>query len=344
MLMASVGGGDLNPYFYPHLWRVFAGLGLALIIIALPLSFFLHVAYPVYAVGLIALVVVEVTGHMGMGAQRWIKLGGMTFQPSEMMKIATILALARYFHYRHMEDLPRLTIWIVPVLMVVLPAILILRQPNLGTATILLLTSCGVFFLAGLRWRYIVTIILLGLGSLPIGWQFLHDYQQQRVLTFLDPEKDPLGSGYNILQSIIAIGSGGAMGKGFLQGSQSQLDFLPEKHTDFIFTVLAEEWGFIGCLLVLGLYGLFYYSGLSIASRSQSRFGALVVGGIVTLIFVHMAINMAMVAGMIPVVGVPLPFLSFGGSMMLTTLVGVGLLINIYYSRTDKLKPTTFLS
>jgi rod shape determining protein RodA len=267
-------------------------------------------------------------GHIGMGAQRWLKFGGMNIQPSEFMKIATILALARYYHSLHSEDIPRLKYMVPALLMLALPAVLILRQPNLGTTTILVSVGIIMMFMAGIHMRYFVGAGVGLLASLPVAWHFLHDYQKQRVLTFLDPASDPLGAGYNILQSMIAIGSGGILGKGFLDGSQGQLNFLPEKHTDFIFTMFAEEWGFLGSFLLVGMYGLLLLMGTVIASRSRSTFGALLATGVTAMVFVHVFINMAMVMGLIPVVGVPLPFLSYGGSNMISILLAMGLLLN----------------
>jgi rod shape determining protein RodA len=211
--------------------------------------------------------------------------------------------------------------------------LLILKQPNLGTATILALTGITILFAAGLRWQYFAGLVLAGLAALPVGWHFLHDYQKRRVMTFLDPGSDPLGAGYNITQSIIAIGSGGLTGKGFLQGSQGQLDFLPEKQTDFIFTMVAEEFGFAGVSVVLVLFLVVLGYALALILRSRNRFGSLVAAGICAMLFFHLLINVAMVMGLVPVVGVPLPFLSYGGTFLLTTLMAMGLLLNVLVNR-----------
>ena len=214
-----------------------------------------------------------------------------------------------------------------------MPAVLILRQPNLGTTTIMCTVGVIMCFLAGVQWRYFIGIAVGGVSALPVVWHFMHDYQKRRVLTFLNPDQDPLGAGYNILQSMIAVGSGGFLGKGYLKGSQSQLNFLPEKHTDFIFTMLAEEFGFLGCLVLLGLYMLLLFAGMTVAVRSRSTFGAMLASGVVALIFMHILINCSMVMGMMPVVGVPLPLMSYGGSIMVSTVLAGGLLLNAYANR-----------
>ncbi|NDG05235.1 MAG: rod shape-determining protein RodA, partial [Alphaproteobacteria bacterium] len=279
---------------------------------------------------------VDIMGHVGMGAQRWLRLGGLNLQPSEFMKLALILALARYFHQMHPEDIRRVSYLAPIVLMIALPAILILRQPNLGTTTILACVGLIMAFMAGVQWRYFIGMAVAGASALPLLWHFMHDYQKRRVLTFLDPSEDPLGAGYNILQSMIAIGSGGFFGKGFMQGSQSQLNFLPEKHTDFIFTMLGEEFGFFGCMLLLGLYGFLLLSCMVIATTSRSTFGAMLAIGVSALLFIHIMINCAMVMGLVPVVGVPLPLMSYGGSIMVSTVLAIGLLLNACLHRDQK--------
>ncbi|MGE3714329.1 MAG: FtsW/RodA/SpoVE family cell cycle protein, partial [Alphaproteobacteria bacterium] len=238
IMMVSAGGGDFSPWAMHQLVRFGVGMLAMMCVAMIPIRVLLDFSYPVYFLGVAVLVVVEVMGHVGMGAQRWIKLGGVTLQPSEFMKLALIMALARYFHNTHPEDIRRPAFLIAPLILIVVPVLLILKQPNLGTAIITALVGGILCFLAGVRWRYFIGLLVLAAASAPVAWQFLHDYQKKRVLTFLDPEQDPLGAGYNLLQSIIAIGSGGLLGKGYLQGSQNQLNFLPEKHTDFIFTAL----------------------------------------------------------------------------------------------------------
>jgi rod shape determining protein RodA len=279
------------------------------------------------------LVAVEVRGAVGMGAQRWIDLGVIQIQPSEMMKIAAVLALARYFNGRTVEDVGRPLRLVVPALLILMPAGLVLKQPDLGTALMLVLCGAAMFFLAGVRVWQFGLVLAAGVGAVPVAWRFLRDYQKNRIYTFLDPENDPLGAGYHSLQSKIAIGSGGWSGKGFLMGTQSHLNFLPERQTDFIFTMLAEEWGFIGGLVLLGLYLLIFAYGFAIAMRSKNHFGKLLALGITTNLFLYVFINTAMVMGLIPVVGVPLPLISYGGTAMLTVMFGFGLLMSVYIHR-----------
>jgi rod shape determining protein RodA len=293
----------------------------------------LRYAYAIYLAILLLLVAVDVGGVMGMGARRWINIGFFNLQPSELMKIAMVLALARYFHGGSMEDIRRPTFLLPPILIVVVPAAFILRQPDLGTSLILLITAAGLFFMAGVRlWKFAL-LGILSLAALPVAWQFLHGYQKKRVLTFLNPESDPLGAGYHIIQSKIAFGSGGLSGRGFLQGTQGHLNFLPEMQTDFIFTMLSEELGLIGGLSLLGLYVLLLVYGFAISIRSRSHFGCLLGMGVTITFFLYVFINMAMVMGLIPVVGVPLPLISYGGTAMLTLLLGFGLLMGVWVHR-----------
>jgi len=329
-MLYSASGGHMQPWASAQLIRLVIGLVAMMVIALSPMRTLLHYAYAIYGLCLLMLVVVEVIGVIGMGAQRWVSVGIFTLQPSELMKLGLILALARYFQSVQLEGTRHLYLLIVPLLLMGAPAVLILMQPNLGTATILLFIGFVVCFMAGLAWYYFAGAILAVMAALPIGWQFLHDYQKRRVLTFLDPTADPLGAGYNILQSMIAIGSGGFWGKGLTNGSQGQLDFLPEKQTDFIYTMLAEELGFVGSLALLGLYALLLVFAWMVAVRSRHAFGRLLAVGVASLLFAHIFINMAMVMGMIPVVGVPLPFLSYGGSFLIATLMACGLLLNAY--------------
>jgi rod shape determining protein RodA len=249
------------------------------------------------------------------------------------MKISLVLALARYFHGRTYDEIGQIRFLLMPLLAITAPVILVLRQPDLGTALMLVMGGATIFFLAGVRlWKFGI-VGVLSLASVPIAWQFLRDYQKKRVLTFLDPESDPLGAGYHILQSKIALGSGGTWGKGFLQGSQSHLNFLPEKQTDFIFTMLAEELGMIGGLALIGLYMLVIAYGFIITLRCRNRFGRLNACGMTTSLFLYVFINIAMVMGLLPVVGVPLPLISYGGTVMLTVMIGLGFVINAYIHR-----------
>jgi rod shape determining protein RodA len=304
-------------------------LAVALVDIRLWLKY----AYLFYFAALALLAAVEVMGYVGMGAQRWLDLGYINLQPSELMKIALVLALARYFHGLSVDEVARTAFLIPPMLMVAAPAALVLRQPDLGTALLILVGAAAILFAAGVQiWKFAV-VGIVAMATLPVGWQFLHEYQKQRVLTFLDPESDPLGSGYHIIQSKIALGSGGLTGKGFMQGTQSHLSFLPEMQTDFIFTMLAEEFGLVGGLGLLGLYVILLAYGFVISVRSRSQFGRLVGVGITTTFFLYVFINIAMVMGLIPVVGVPLPLISYGGTAMLTLMLGFGFLLCVHIHR-----------
>jgi rod shape determining protein RodA len=332
-MMVSAGNGDVNPYASSQVSRFLVAFIIMLVLALVPMHLLLDYAYILYFIGVFVLLVVDIIGHTGMGAQRWLRFGGVNLQPSEFMKLAVILALARYFHQLHPEDIRRLPYLLIPLAMLAVPALLILRQPNLGTTVILVSVGGIMCFLAGVQWRYFIAIFTSVIFAAPLAYHFLHDYQKRRVITFLDPQQDPLGAGYNILQSMIAIGSGGLFGKGYLQGSQNQLNFLPEKHTDFIFTMLTEEFGFLGGLIMLILYGMLLWLGMLVAFRSRSTFGAMIASGVVAMIFVHIFINCAMVMGMLPVVGLPLPLMSYGGSITVSTVLAIGLMLNAYTHR-----------
>lgn len=329
----SAGGGSLDPWADKQMARFAVGLAVMLALALTDIRHWMRFAYAFYLLALVLLVAVELVGRIGMGAQRWLDLGVIHVQPSEIMKISIILALARYFHGLNPEEVGQIRWLIVPLALVLIPVGLVMKQPDLGTAMLLLMTSGAVFFFAGVRlWKFAL-VIIGGVASLPVAWNFLHDYQKKRVLIFLDPEQDPLGSGYHILQSKIALGSGGFMGKGFLQGTQSHLSFLPEKQTDFIFTMLAEEHGLVGALVLIALYILVLAYGYAISVRARSQFGRLAAGGITAMLFLYVFINIAMVSGVVPVVGVPLPLVSYGGTAMMTLLVGFGLLMGVYIHR-----------
>lgn len=332
-LLYSAAGGQWDPWAKSQVIRFIPGFIVMLCIALVDIRIWLQSAYFIYLGVLLLLVVVEVMGHIGMGAQRWINFGFFVVQPSELMKPALVLALARYFHGLTLEQIGRPLLLIPPILLIMMPVGLVLLQPNLGTALLLVLGSGAIFFAAGVRiWKFLLAIGC-GLGVIPVGWEFLHDYQKQRVYTFLDPETDPLGAGYNILQSKIALGSGGLFGKGFMMGSQSQLMFLPEKHTDFIFVVLAEEFGMAGATLLLFLYFLLLVYGFVIALSCRNQFGRLVGIGLTTSFALYMFVNVSMVMGLIPVVGIPLPLVSYGGTAMMTLLIGVGLLLSVSVHR-----------
>lgn len=329
----SAAGGDIRIFVVPQLSKMLVGGTLAAMLVLMPSSQLMRLSYAIYAGCVVLLIIVETLGVLGGGAQRWIAIGGFTLQPSELAKIGVVLALARYFHGVNMEGRSHLPLLVMPGVLVGIPAALVLMQPNLGTATIICLIAYAMCFMAGIRWYYFAATITGALVSVPVVYQFLHPYQQQRVMTFLNPEADPLGSGYNIIQSKIAIGSGGFWGKGLVHGSQGQLDFLPEKQTDFIFTMLGEELGFFGALVLLVLYGCVLSFAMLLAVRCRHMFGRMIAAGIATMLFVHIFINMAMVMGMVPVVGVPLPFLSYGGSFLIAILIACGLLMHVYVNR-----------
>lgn len=332
-MLYSAAGGSMEPWAGRQAIRFGVAFIGMMIIAVFPNRLLIKYAYVFYFLCLGLLVVVELMGSLQMGAQRWISVGGMNLQPSEIMKMALTLALARYYHGMLAEDVSRPIMLVPPLILIGMPVVLILLQPNLGTATITAAIGVCILFAAGLYWRYFIAVGLLVLAAIPVGWQFLHDYQKQRVLTFLNPEADPLGSGYNIMQSKIAIGSGGLFGTGFMQGTQSQLDFLPEKHTDFIFTMIAEEFGFVGAATVIFIYTLLIMLGLATAIRSRSRFGSLLAIGVTAMLLLHIGINIGMVMGLLPVVGVPLPLLSYGGTMVFAMMFGFGLLLNSYVHR-----------
>lgn len=332
-MLYSAANGSMDPWASRQMVRFCIGLALMITLALIDVRFWYRHAYLLYAVGVALLIAVELIGSTGMGAQRWIDLKFIQLQPSEIMKAALVLALARYFHGIALEEIGRPTLLIVPLLLMLLPAGLVLKQPDLGTAGILLMVGTAVLFASGVRlWKF-ATVGAIGLAAVPIAWQFLHAYQKQRILTFLNPETDPLGAGYHILQSKIALGSGGLFGKGFMLGTQSHLNFLPEKQTDFIFTMAAEEFGMVGGLVLLSLYAFLLAYGMAIALRARNQFGRLLAVGLTGNLFLYVFINIAMVMGLIPVVGVPLPLISYGGTAMLTVMGGLGLLMSVYIHR-----------
>lgn len=329
----SAGNGNMQPWAVRQLVRFLIGLALMLAVACVDIRVWLRYAYVIYGVGLVLLVWVDIAGHTGMGAQRWLSLGPMTIQPSEVMKVALVLVLARHFHSVSAEDSGDLLHLIWPALLLALPAVLVLAQPDLGTAMMLTFAAAAVFFLAGVRvWVFALAAAAAG-GVLPLAWGHLKEYQKNRILTFVNPESDPLGAGYHILQSKIALGSGGLFGRGFLEGTQSHLNFLPEKQTDFIFTMLAEEWGLIGGIVLLVLYLTLVAYGYAIGLRSRSQFGRILALGLTTMFFLYIFINVAMVMGLVPVVGVPLPLISYGGTAMITVLIGFGMVLGVYVHR-----------
>ena len=327
LMLYSAGNGSFQPWASRQAIRFLIGFAMMLTVAMIDIRIWIKYAYWLYAISLILLIGVEVMGSIGMGAQRWINLGFFQVQPSELMKITLVLALARYFNGSSLQDIESNTHIIPPLLLTLVPVALILKQPDLGTALMIAMTAGCIFFLVGVQlWKF-YTIGAIGLASLPILWHNLHNYQKNRVLTFLDPERDPLGAGYHILQSKITLGSGGIFGKGFMNGSQSHLNFLPEKQTDFIFTMLAEEFGLIGCLTLLFLYFLVIAYGYIFAFKSNNYFGRILALGLTTNFFLYVFINIAMVMGLIPVVGVPLPLISYGGTVLISIMVSFGFIL-----------------
>lgn len=327
LILYSAGRG-WSPWAATHLLRFGIGVLMMLSVAMIDIRHWMRMAYPIYGIGLLLLIWVEVAGEIGMGAQRWIDLGFLQLQPSEIMKIALVMVYARYFHSINPSRISHPISLLLPLALLLMPVALVMRQPDLGTALLLIAGAGGLLFLAGVSWIYFATAIAAVVAALPVAWGLLHDYQKNRVLTFLNPEQDPLGTGYHIMQSKIAFGSGGVFGKGFMEGTQSHLDFLPEMQTDFIFTMLAEEMGMIGALALLMLFGLVIAYGYIIAMRVRHQFGRLIVLGVVLNFSLYVFINMSMVMGLIPVVGVPLPFVSYGGTAMLTLLFGFGLVLS----------------
>jgi len=319
-------------YMKQMIWLAI-GLTAMLVIAFVEYRYYTDFAYIVYVTAVVLLIIVLGYGIITSGAQRWVRVGTIQFQPSEFVKISLILALAKFFQNSPGREGYSLKHLGYPFLFVFLPMILILKQPDLGTAIILLLVFLSVLIFVKVRWSSLITLGVIGASLVPLVWRFLKDYQKRRIITFLNPDLDPLGAGYHLIQSKIAVGSGGIFGKGFMKGTQCKLGFLPEQHTDFIFSALGEEWGLVGCIVVVGVYLLLMLWGLRIAVGSKDRFGAVLSFGVVAMLFWHTFINIAMVLGLMPVVGIPLPLLSYGGSFLISTLIGIGLLLNVSMRR-----------
>lgn len=342
VVLYSAANGSWTPWAAKQLMRFGVSLGLMLFLALLDVKVYLKYSYVVYFLVLLLLIGVEVGGHIGMGAQRWIDLKLFKLQPSELMKIAMVLVLAKYFHGCTLNKIQSVRGIVAPILMALFPAALIILQPDLGTALMLLFTTVIIFFVVGVQWWKFAVVGGTAIAMAPIAWHFLHDYQKDRVLTFLNPERDPLGAGYHIIQSKIALGSGGVFGKGFLNGTQSHLNFLPEKHTDFIFTMLSEEFGMIGAVLVVLLNLVIIAYGYLFAFRITSYYGKLVVIGLNTNYFMYVFINIAMVLGLLPVVGIPLPLISYGGTVMLSVMASFGIILCMDINRNINLGRSSF--
>ncbi len=340
LMLTSVAGGDVSRWAEPQMKRFVLGVIAMLAIGLVPLYFWRSISGIAYLVGLVLLIMVELFGEVRGGAQRWLDLKFILLQPSELMKITLVMALAAYYDWLSMARVSR-PIWvIIPVIMILLPTAMVLKQPDLGTAILLVAGGGIVMFCAGVSWWYFIAVTAMVAGAVAAvfysrgqDWQLLKGYQYDRIDTFLDPSRDPLGTGYNITQAKIALGSGGWTGKGFMQGTQSRLNFLPEKHTDFIFTTLAEEFGFVGAFSLLVIYGLILFFCILSAANNKDRFGSLLTLGVAATLFLFFAVNMSMVMGLIPVVGVPLPLVSYGGSAMLVLLAAFGLVQSAHIHR-----------
>ena len=344
LLIASIGILNLysvtsngettgTPLYLKQVLWLAIGLGAMLVIAFVEYRFYTDFAYIVYTTAVVLLILVLGYGIITSGAQRWVKVGPLTFQPSEFVKISLILALAKFFQRYPGREGYSLKHLAFPFFLLFLPMILILKQPDLGTAIILLMVFFSILIFVKVRWSSLITLGVIGVSILPLVWRFLKDYQKRRIFTFFNPDLDPLGASYHLIQSKIAVGSGGILGKGFMKGTQCKLGFLPEQHTDFIFSALGEEWGLVGCFIVIGLYFLLIMWSLRIAVESKDRFGAILSFGVAAMLFWHTFINIGMVLGLMPVVGIPLPLLSYGGSFLLSTLIGIGLLLNVSMRR-----------
>ncbi len=340
LTLYSAAGGNISPWALNQAVRFCVGLGVMLVVALIQPEFYYKIATPFYIATLLLLVVVEVAGHTGMGAQRWINLGFFKLQPSELMKIAIVLELARYFSTTPLESIRSLKGLLIPAAIVGAPVGLIMIQPDLGTSLMILFCAVVLFYLAGVQWWKFALAGGAIAAAAPVLWHFLHNYQKNRILTFLNPERDPQGAGYHIIQAKIALGSGGLSGKGYLSGTQSHLNFLPEKHTDFIFTMFSEEFGMLGGAFILFLNLILISYGYWFAFRihNGNYFGKMVILGLNTNYFLYVFINIAMVIGLLPVVGVPLPLMSYGGTVIISVMASFGIMLSFYANRDRELK------
>ncbi|PCJ27325.1 MAG: rod shape-determining protein RodA [Rickettsiales bacterium] len=327
VLLYSAAGGSFHPWAYKQITVFCIFMPISILIAMMDLRLIYRFSYLFYIVTLLLLIIVELTGKSAKGATRWLDFGLFTVQPSELVKISVVLMLAKYFHESDKYNTSEYAI-IIPIIAAAIPIVLVIKEPDLGTGIITIIVAAAIFFAAGVRMLYFIVGGFLTLSAMPIIWFMMHNYQRTRVLTFLDPARDPLGAGYNIIQSKIAIGSGGLFGKGLLSGTQSHLNFLPEHQTDFIFSFLAEELGFVGGMVLLILYSLLIISSLAVSINCRSKFAKLIAVGITTLFFAHVFINIAMVMGLLPAVGVPLPLISYGRTMLASILIGFGFVMN----------------
>jgi rod shape determining protein RodA len=331
LLAVGVMGSASPERLNAQLINVAVALAVMRILAQVPPQRLMHLAVPIYLIGVLLLIAVALFGDVSKGARRWLNLGFMRTQPSELMKIAVPLLLAWFFQKR--EAMPRVRDYGIAAVLLILPVALIARQPDLGTAVLVLAAGFYVIFFAGLSWKILVGMAVSALAAAPLVWTLLHDYQRSRIITLFDPEQDPLGKGFHIIQSTIAIGSGGIFGKGWRAGTQAQLEFIPERHTDFIFAVFSEEFGLFGNLLLLALYALLIGRGLMIAANAATLFSRLLAGAVTMIFFTYAFVNMGMVSGILPVVGVPLPLISYGGTALVTLFIGIGILMSIHGHR-----------
>jgi rod shape determining protein RodA len=315
-------------FFFKQLSLMGAAIALLVLTVSISYQRFIDVAYIIYGINIVLLILVLILGHVRLGAQRWFSIAGFAFQPSEFIKLSLILALSNYAASKK-NSMTELRDLVVPVILLAIPFILVLLQPDLGTALLLVPVFFAVMVVAGARLKYLGIMILIGLAGLPFFWHFLRDYQRQRLMVFINPNIDPLGAGYTIIQSKIAVGSGGLWGKGWLNGTQSQLNFIPERHTDFIFSVFGEEWGFLGSAALVLIYFLIIKKAFNIAAFTSDLYGKTIAAGIGVMIGLQVVINIAMTVGLMPVVGIPLPLVSYGGSSLITTVIAIGLLLNV---------------
>ncbi|MGO4685092.1 rod shape-determining protein RodA [Hyphomicrobium sp. 2TAF46] len=326
----SVSGGSFQPWAERHTLRFLIMLGIVVAMAIVRLDVWMKLAYPVYLAALLMLALVPFIGSEALGAKRWIDAGPISFQPSELMKLALVAALARFYFQVPPEKVGKPLFVLLPLLIIGVPVFLTMQQPDLGSAALFVALGLSLMFLAGVPLRYFALGGLLALASMPVIWSGMHDYQKRRVEVFLNPGMDPLGAGYHITQSKIALGAGGVAGKGFMQGTQSQLDFVPEKHTDFIASIIGEEWGFTGMLFLIAVYGLLILMMMLMAQRCENRFARLAIAGSAMTFFLYVFINLAMVTGLVPVVGIPLPLVSYGGTSMTTLMIGLGVAMSAY--------------
>jgi rod shape determining protein RodA len=337
VILYSAGDNSLYPWAFKQIINFALFFPLMIYVSNVNLRFLYRYSYLIYFAVLVLLIMVELFGYKAMGAKRWLVIGGFRIQPSEPAKIAVVLFLARYFSDISFSQIKKIRYLIIPTIFVLLPSALVIKQPDLGTGMVIIFVSGIIFYVAGVsRWKFLLLIGIIMAAS-PIIWSKLHDYQKKRIEVFLDPDKDPYGSGYNIIQSKIAIGSGGFFGKGLGQGTQSHLNFLPEHQTDFIFACLAEDLGFFGVLILLFLYSGIIYNSMSISANAHNLYTKILSAGVASIFFSHVAINISMVSGLLPVVGIPLPLVSYGGTMLASILIGLGLIINVHKNKYTKL-------